>query len=47
MFEDELLELFFSDEDVRTVPLAFQAILIHAIERIMETNDYEVRKKEV
>lgn len=46
LFSDELLELVFSDEDMRTVPIGFQATVIHSIERIIEDNGYEVVKKE-
>lgn len=47
MFNDDVLELIFADEEVRTVPLAFQAIIIHSIEKILEENGYKVEKKEV
>lgn len=46
MFDDELLELIFSDEEIRTIPIGAQSTIIHSIERIMEDNGYEVVKKE-
>lgn len=47
MFDDELLELIFSDEEIRTVPIGFQSTVIHAIDKILLENGYEIRKKEV
>lgn len=41
MFKDEILERFFSDREMQTIPLGTQSTAISVVERILE----EVRKE--
>lgn len=45
MFDDELLEKFLSDDEMRTIPVGCQSTAIHAIERILEENGYELQQR--
>lgn len=42
MFSDELLEKFFSDEEIRKCPVGTQSTIIHSIEKILEQEGYNL-----
>lgn len=39
MFSDEILEKIFVQDEVIKVPLVYQSIMIHAIEKVLEKED--------
>ena len=41
MFTSEQLLRIFADKDVRSVPVGYQSILIHAIDRILDEMERE------
>lgn len=45
MFDDELLEIILSDDEMRTIPVGCQSTAIHVIERILEDEGYELQRK--
>lgn len=36
MFSDEILEKIFANDEVQKIPIVYQSIMIHVIEKILE-----------
>lgn len=39
MFTDKILEKIFEQKETHEVPLKYQSIMIHAIEKVLEENE--------
>ena len=47
MFPEELLEKIFVDDEIVKVPIGAQSTILHAMERIIHDNGFEIVKRDM